>query len=110
MQRNDALALRKSESDLDCSSRSGSKKSFKVAKNPYGTMFNGLWKESRNNYQLRKAKKSYFTENSNSNGQIVQTAGMRVFATVLLNAWRKRKEDVKELTLKVSELKRAVSN
>lgn len=39
-----------------------------------------------------------------------QMAGMRIFATIMLNAWRKRRDEVKQLMEEVSDLKRSVSN
>ena len=39
-----------------------------------------------------------------------QMAGMRIFATIMLNAWRKRRDEVKQLMEEVSDLKRSVSD
>lgn len=38
-----------------------------------------------------------------------KVAGMRIFATIMLNAWRKRRDEVKRLMEEVNNLKRGVS-
>lgn len=38
----------------------------------------------------------------------LRLASMRIFATIMLNAWRRRREDVKRLLLKVEDLKKGV--
>lgn len=42
-------------------------------------------------------------------GRDPQMAGMRIFATIMLNAWRKRRDEVKHLMEEVADLKRGVS-
>lgn len=42
-------------------------------------------------------------------GRDPQMAGMRIFATIMLNAWRKRRDEVKQLMDEISDLKRTVS-
>lgn len=41
-------------------------------------------------------------------GQDPQMAGMKIFATIILNAWRQRRNEVKRLMVEIADLKRAV--
>lgn len=114
--------------DLDSNRREGFSLSKDKFKNKYSTI--SIAKRFPNNYSnvpdhiefsssdnpiLAERTNGLYLNCANSKNGVyysciadteLRLASMRIFATIMLNAWRRRREDVKRLLLKVEDLKK----
>lgn len=62
----------------------------------------------RHNYTFSHSDSYYHHFGYDKSDLESRMAGMKIFATIMLNAWRKRRDEVKRLLEEVAELKRGV--
>ncbi|CAD6998456.1 unnamed protein product [Ceratitis capitata] len=100
------LTMLSSSFDFDSIRKKGLDLTAKCFPNNYSNLSDRLDFAPNNSQRLAEQTSDLYPKCSCTTEAELRLASMRIFATIMLNAWRRRREDVKRLLVKVEELKK----